>query len=241
MDESSGPERIRVIGGFSLPGQITIYSTRYASTVYYDEQAQNFRVEVKRRQPLRKTFWRLCLASAASLLIAFLIFWFCWGPHLKTIIYWFLKWSVAVLVLIGIIVPVIAFPKLKGWHGAEHKAVTAFRTLSRFDLEAIKSASPISPLCGGRYYVIFLFTAILAYLICFLLKIEIVAVVFFILDVLVKVLDSVTHFSMSRPIQWCNRLLQKFLTASEPSDTELQAAHYCLYALIDIEQRNLPR
>ncbi|OGY62999.1 MAG: hypothetical protein A2745_02995 [Candidatus Harrisonbacteria bacterium RIFCSPHIGHO2_01_FULL_44_13] len=234
MGESSGLEKIHVIGGFSLPGRITIYSTKYASTVY--DEGKNFRVKVERHQPLRKAFWRFCLASAASLLILFLIIWFL-GPHIGVILHWVLKWSIAAVVAISILIQVIIFPKLKSWHGAEHKAITAFRTLRRFDLAAIKSASPISPFCGGRYYIILLFTATLAYLICFLLKIEIVIVVFAALDVLVKILDGVTRFSISRPIQWCNHLLQKFVTTSEPSDTELQAAHYCLRALIEVEQK----
>lgn len=127
---------------------------------------------------------------------------------------------------------------VRSLHGAEHKTIITFKNYKRFDFNAIKAASPIADLCGGRFFVLNELVALFAYLASYFLagaNVGALLAIWFFLNAAIFLIPTFlfkTDITLHPPVSWLARLFQRHFSVSEPSDLEIYAAQCALPMLL---------
>jgi len=135
-----------------------------------------------------------------------------------------------------IVIVVVSMLRIRSWHGAEHKAITAYEELGKTSLRHSRKASSIQPKCGGRLALPFILSAWVSSIVaphtgygtivCQLIGVEVVLWI----DRLIG-WERIPFFSHA------SILLQKWVTTKDPGEKELRTAKVTLEALIDAHDR----
>ena len=167
-------ESIKLIGGMSLPGCVSIFSKKYVATA--KSLKAGIRVTVRDLSLPNKIFniWFIpkvvklviFMLSAAGLKVK--LFFLSYLIVLITSNQWIQRldnkiiergylWRIIFLEL-GILALVCLFIKTKiaKWHGAEHMAISAYKRCGLADIIEMAQENHINPECGGRLFLPFI-------------------------------------------------------------------------------------
>jgi hypothetical protein len=162
-------EKIRIIGGFSNPGSITLFTTHHKAVAWVDgpNQVKVFRdrtsIALRCLPSLRKWYvprvFGLCVALLVGLSRVFFM-----GTILGILIYYALcvffqqdtpshgldyriyaGWALAYLGYFYLFVA--------PWHGAEHKAAVSYNESGHTNMSRMKRRSRVTNYCGSRYVI----------------------------------------------------------------------------------------
>lgn len=166
--------KFKIVGGLSLPRQITIASEDYSATAAfkkYDKDNRKFVIDcsVKKITNYKKDYLPRTISLFLSLLSSLPLF--LRALFLLMIISWFdsliqpvsplaqaMPISDIVVVLFStclhtlILMALVRFLIAK-WHGSEHMAISAYEKTGTSSIGVISSQSTVHPKCGGRLFV----------------------------------------------------------------------------------------
>lgn len=227
--EDERPTGDLILGGYSQPNKICIYSCDFRATASYDQKSGNISIDTAKPKAGRKAaisgLKMLALMTAAFLLLTLLLF---VGINTE-IAFWI------TVVTFGIFQ--IVFPRIgvAPWHGAEHKVIEAYRKTGKNDLEEARRMSPVTDRCGARVF----FAIVLAFAV--LLAIfhgydRLVRTPHLWFDTLVAMIGAIFMgpFCLAElnVCKWLSRGLQEALTVREPNEVQLKTAYLALDALL---------
>ncbi len=246
------PEKVKILGGYSLPGSIYIYSDRYESTASYSSSENTVTVIVRqtrfapthpnsRKPSERNNFWRsipifyrigLLFILGLNILKGAGHYFF---PDVISASEAEMNWYIYFIFVMSLLAFVRFF--IAKWHGAEHMVIDAYIDTGKCDFESTLRSSPISSNCGGRF-VIIMFTVLF------------VTTIF--LPPELRWLNSAAILSIftwpnlvdrrlccNRVVGALNWFLQRFFTTAEPGVKELTTAHEAMRGLLEAHEEKL--
>ena len=114
------------------------------------------------------------------------------------------------------------------WHGAEHKAITAYMNHKWTGIKKIKKASRVTKLCGSRLLIPLLLTILIP---CFFNGIHSMIVLFALLEITLWI-DALWGWNNVPIFSHISLFIQRFILTREPGPLEIHTAQAALKALI---------
>jgi uncharacterized protein YqhQ len=132
-----------------------------------------------------------------------------------------------ILPILLIFFATMKFTPIGRYHGAEHKAVTAYETCGEVTLQNARNSSRIHPRCG---------TNILLYIILAALLDPLIAWWGYAILQFILISEAWFIFGKSRPSIAVGNFLQRYLTTTEPRRYQLEVAIESLNRLLQAEE-----
>ncbi len=248
-------KKVRIIGGMSKSRSISILSEEYTSTAEYDPFTDCILWEVKRNSAILRLITKkgsffipqtvkLILMLIDEIGIRTLVF----GGLVLAGLYMLASilpghhhasaptssgwWdSLVTYATINACIFTYIRQEVASWHGAEHKAIGTYDRLGSVRMKDIVKESRVNEKCGGRLFLpIIIVTTIAEYA----FKSSGVN------SIVVNLLSMEAILWIDKLIGWdkipitsgMSRLLQKWITTTEPGEVELQTAQLALERLV---------
>ena len=242
---------IKIIGGSSGSGRVSILSEEYCATARYSKSEGTITCEIKPLPSLVRFIVRaekkyfvprivkiLCFFLGSITLLDFLfITLLVTGVHLivgKFEDAAILQYKFVPPLLVLALFLFITRTKVSGWHGAEHMTIAAYERSETTELDAICRESPVNPKCGGRLVLpilILMFASLYLFSHWMFLVTSIEATLWIDKKIGFDKIPAFSHFSV---------LLQSYITTTNPTRRQLHTARIAMAELIAKHRAGCP-
>lgn len=245
--------KVKIIGGMSGKGRISIISDKFVSVGVCDSEG-NVSCKVRALPVISNKIFEKSYIPKIIRMAAFAIILMSWRTRLFMIVYMgmvtFLKisaseqvhapvtlWPVLLVVSIsGTILTSAAYffrVFIAPWHGAEHMVISSYERKKKVvPLSEIRKESPISEKCGVRFF--------FPLMICHFFSSYVekrYGISYFVPYLLIfeciLLIDSFVGWDKIPITSQASRLLQRYVTTSFPKDVELLTAQKAMCGLIE--------
>lgn len=240
--------KIKITGGKSGKGRISIYSNRYKATASYNSEGA-IKCEIEplgyitkflirnKKFPIPRLL-KLYLAIIEDVPLKFIVglyfaFYFVehYGRNFPLISLIIVNTILSIPILIVVYFLVRMKKDISSWHGAEHMAISAYDKYGSTDLDDIKRESPVHEKCGGRFVLPFIASIFLSNFLFEALGINEIILNLIIIETILWI-DELKGWNKIPITSQFSRFLQKSYTTKMPSDYELLIARTAIIELI---------
>lgn len=242
--------KIKIVGGMSMPGSITLQSTKHSAIAMC--VPEGFKITVRNQPPLggflhehrllpipqtiRFVLFLLSNLSskALALIVTVTVGLFLFGSHLPGP-----EPSPKVALITDVLLAVwfiFYLYRIRPWHAAEHMAIGAYDSgEGSSSWKAIAGASRVDPRCGGRFVLPLIIVTHIAHLSLIASGIELGQAAFWsnvISWEIILWVDVLIGWYNVPVFREASALLQRYLTTCDPEPRHLKTAKVALDALI---------
>lgn len=249
-------QKVRIVGGKSTAGRVSILSDTFVATARSDEDGE-VTCKVKRHSPLSRFLYknkRLPIPRLVRMILFFvdsmtrkgrmllglytlgvvLLDKFLssggsvFGPSVSAFLKQY-RWIIYAVVLVGALVYI--HRRIATWHGAEHMAIAAYDRTGATDVQAIVRECPVHDKCGGRLFLPLVVGMIIANLVAKNFGVSETIVSLAILECMLW-LDTLMGWDKIPGTSQASHFLQRWVTTRYPGKQELRTAQLALQELV---------
>lgn len=240
---------VRIVGGMSFPGSITLQSDQFVSKARYQRDGTIETTTYPVPAPARMMHRFSRFPIPRILLFALFIF-YSFSRLQRVCIVGLITYDVlfpnvpapvqsgstSISHLLGFMFPMLYFGwmiwAVRKWHAAEHKVIAAYTAWGTTSVTEIANANRIDMRCGGRFVLPFMLVPFTTVFLCKWFGWNVVVVSLFLYELLLWV-DHLFGFDRIPVTRHASYLLQKYITTKEPDQRELETAQKALTNLLD--------